>query len=111
MMKSHAPSGQCWVIYASNTVDHYCRDWMETKLGKQELIKTGGGISGTLHPFNIYLDGPHQGLEQKLIICNIDLSQLCIIQVFIDSAGHYSRPEVRQNDANYAPVWPNEKIF
>ncbi|CAF1013206.1 unnamed protein product [Rotaria magnacalcarata] len=82
---------------------------METKLGKQELIKIGGCISGILHPFNIYLAEPHKGLEQKLIICNIDLSQLCIIKVFIDSAGHYSPPEVLQNDVNYAPIWANEK--
>ncbi|CAF2516890.1 unnamed protein product [Rotaria sp. Silwood2] len=109
MMKNHALTGQCWVIYASNTVDQLCLDWMETKLGKQELIKIGGGISGILHPFNIYLAGPHKGLEQKLVIGEIDLSQLGVIKVFIDSAGHYSRPEVLQNNINNVPIWPDEK--
>jgi hypothetical protein len=82
---------------------------MEAKLGKQELVKIGGGLSGIIHPFNMYLAGPHQGLEQKLVIGEIDLSQLRIVKVWIDSAGHYSRPEVLQNNVNRAQIWPDEK--
>lgn len=109
MMKNHALTGQCWVIYASNTIDQFCLNWMHAKLGKQELVKIGGGISGILHPFNMYLAGPHQGPEQKLVIGNIDLSQLGIVKVWIDSAGHYSRPEVLQNNVNRTQIWPDEK--
>ncbi|CAF1280582.1 unnamed protein product [Rotaria sordida] len=61
MMKNHALTGQCWVICASNTIDQYCLDWMEAKLGKQELVKVGGGLSSIIHPFNMYLAGPHKG--------------------------------------------------
>jgi nitrilase len=109
MMKNHALTGQCWVIYASNTIDQLCLDWMEAKLGKQEFVKVGGGVSGIIHPFNMHLAGPHKGLEQKLVIGEIDLSQLGIVKVWIDSVGHYSRPEVLQNHVNHTQIWPDEK--
>lgn len=107
-MKNHALTGQCWVIYASNTIDQCCLDWMEAKLGKQDLIKIGGGLSGIIHPFNMYLAGPHKGLAQRLVIGEIDLSQLGMVKVWIDSAGHYSRPEVLQYHVNRAQIWPDE---
>lgn len=108
MMKNHALSGQCFVISAGNPVDKTCLDWMEKKLGPQSFVKEGGGWSAVIHPFCAYLGAPHTGLEEKLIVGEIDLAHLNGVKVWLDTAGHYSRPEMLRLTVNRQGMWPDE---
>ncbi|CAN7779943.1 carbon-nitrogen hydrolase family protein [Variovorax sp. LjRoot84] len=109
MMKTHALTGQCFVISAGNPVDRTCLDWMERKLGPQSHVKEGGGWSAVIHPFCSYLAEPHTGSEQKLVVGEIDLDQLNFVKVWLDTAGHYSRPELLRLNVNRQGMWHDEK--
>lgn len=109
LMKAHALSGQVFAITASNYVDDTCLEWMEKNLGPQDLVKAGGGWSSILHPFCIFLAGPHTGSEEKIISAEIDLSQLGAVKVWVDSAGHYQRPEVLRFSVDKRILWADEK--
>lgn len=108
LMKTHALTGQVFVVTASNYVDESCLEWMEQNLGPQELVKAGGGWSSVLHPFCAFLAGPHTGAEEKLVAADVDLSQLGHVKVWLDSAGHYKRPEVFKFSVDRRPIWDDE---
>ncbi|KAK0648698.1 carbon-nitrogen hydrolase [Cercophora newfieldiana] len=109
LMKTHAITGQVWVITASNYVDETCLDWMRENLGEQDLVKAGGGWSSVLHPFCAFLAGPHTGAEEKLVTGEVDLAQLGAVKVWIDAKGHYQRPEILQFGFDARPMWADEK--
>ncbi|CAH0026341.1 unnamed protein product [Clonostachys rhizophaga] len=108
LMKTHALTAQVFVVTASNYVDQTCLDWMEEHLGKQDFVKLGGGWSAVIHPFCSFLAGPHTGSEEKLVTSEVDLSQLGQVKVWVDGAGHYSRPEVLQFNVDQRPLWEDE---
>ncbi|KAG5808095.1 hypothetical protein H9Q71_007340 [Fusarium xylarioides] len=109
LMKAHALTAQVFVITASNYVDDACLEWMEKNLGKQEFVKAGGGWSAVIHPFCSFLAGPHTGAEEKLVKAEVDLSQLGQVKVWVDAAGHYSRPEILKFSFDDQPLWADEK--
>ncbi|KAF5684904.1 nitrilase [Fusarium denticulatum] len=109
LMKAHALTAQVFVITASNYVDNTCLEWMEKNLGKQEFVKAGGGWSAVIHPFCSFLAGPHTGAEEKLVKAEVDLSQLGQVKVWVDAAGHYSRPEIIRFSFDDQPLWADEK--
>ncbi|KAF2121310.1 carbon-nitrogen hydrolase [Lophiotrema nucula] len=109
LMKAHALTAQVFVITASNYVDDTCLDWMRENLGEQDLVKAGGGWSSVLHPFCAFIAGPHTGAEEKLVQGEIDLSQLGLVKVWVDAAGHYQRPEILQFKFDSTPYWADEK--
>jgi predicted amidohydrolase len=94
MMRSHAIMGQCFVICASSPLTESMIKTMEAALGPQDFVKPGGGWSAVIHPMTPLLAGPHTGLEEKLVTADIDLDDIGTTKVFVDGAGHYSRPEV-----------------
>jgi predicted amidohydrolase len=94
MMKNHAITGQCFVICASSPVSEEMVAFMERELGPQSCTQAGGGWSAVIHPFTPCLAGPHLGSEEKLLVAEIDLAQIADVKLFVDSAGHYSRPEI-----------------
>jgi nitrilase len=94
LMKNHALTGQCFVVAASSPVTGEMLELMERELGPQQLTGIGGGWSAVIHPFTPCLAGPHVGAEEKLVIAEIDLAQIADVKLFVDSAGHFSRPEV-----------------
>ncbi len=96
MMRSHAIMAQCFVVCASSPVTEDMLSRMEDAMGPQEFVKPGGGLSGIIHPMTPYLAGPHRGLEEKLLVADIDLDDIAMTKVFVDGAGHYARPEVLQ---------------
>jgi nitrilase len=111
LMKNHALTAQVFVICASNPVDETCLEWMRKELGEQGYVKEGGGLSAIIHPFCIFLGGPHTGKQEKLVIGEIDLEQLGAVKVWVDAAGHYKRPEVISFQTNRKMIWDNEKLM
>ena len=108
LMKNHALTAQVFVICASSYVDETCLDWMEKNLGPQDKVKRGGGWSSIIHPFCVFLAGPHAGETEKLVVAEIDLTQLDVVKVWIDSNGHYRRPEILQFSMDQRPLWPDD---
>nr|AAR97460.1 nitrilase [uncultured organism] len=111
MMKTHALTAQCWVLSAGNPVDRTCLDWMEKNIGPQDYVTEGGGWSAVIHPFNSYLGGPHTGLEEKLVVGEINLDDLKFVKVWLDSKGHYARPEILKLGVNQKQIWPDEHLL
>jgi hypothetical protein len=110
LMKMHALTAQVFVITAANYVDQVCLDWMEEHLGKQDLVKAGGGWSAVIHPFCSFIAGPHTGGEEKLVQGEVDFSHLGSVKVWIDATGHYQRPEILQFAFDSRPHWADEKL-
>jgi len=108
LMKNHALTGQTFVICASNYVDDTCLNWMRDHLGEQNLVKAGGGWSAIIHPFCLFLAGPHEGATEKLVEAEIDLVQMGPVKVWIDSSGHYKRPEVINFSIDRKPIWTDD---
>ncbi len=111
MMKTHALTAQCWVISAANPVDRTCLEWMDKNLGPQDYVTEGGGWSAVIHPFNAYLGGPHTGLEEKLVVGEVDLNQLPGVKVWLDAIGHYARPEILRMQTDRKSIWPDEESW
>jgi len=108
LMKAHALTGQVFVICASNYVDETCMQWMSSNLGAQELVKRGGGWSAIIHPFCVFLAGPHTDERERLVTAEIDLAQLAAVKVWVDAAGHYKRPEVLSFGVDRRPLWDDD---
>jgi predicted amidohydrolase len=108
MMKTHALTAQAFVVSAGNPVDQTCLDWMESTLGPQKHITAGGGWSAVIHPFAQYLAGPHTGPGERLVTATIDLADLDAVKVWVDSRGHYARPEVLGLRVDQRPLWHDE---
>ena len=109
LMKAHALTGQVFVVCASNYVDETCIEWMSKNLGEQYFVKRGGGWSAVIHPFCVFLAGPHTGEEEKLVVAEIDLKELAAVKVWVDAAGHYKRPEVLKFNLNSGAIWEDDK--
>nr|WP_246505333.1 carbon-nitrogen hydrolase family protein [Microvirga antarctica] len=94
LMRAHAITGQCFVIVAQNPVTDQYLEAMESIMGPQDVLGTGGGSSAIYGPSGATIAGPHTGSEEKLVIAEIDLHDILRAKVLVDSAGHYSRPDV-----------------
>ncbi|MFB7914466.1 carbon-nitrogen hydrolase family protein [Streptomyces sp. NPDC056061] len=108
MMKTHALTAQTFVVSAGNPVDATCLSWMESAMGPQKHITEGGGWSAVIHPFTQYLAGPHTGPEERLVTARIDLADLDAVKVWVDSRGHYARPEILGLRVDRRPLWHDE---
>ncbi|MFJ1890561.1 carbon-nitrogen hydrolase family protein [Streptomyces sp. NPDC088170] len=108
MMKTHALTAQAFVVCAGNPVDRTCLAWMASALGPQEHITAGGGWSAVIHPFTRYLAGPYTGPEERLVTAAIDLDDLDTVKVWVDSRGHYARPEILGLRVDHRPLWHDE---
>jgi nitrilase len=96
MMRNHAITGQTFVVSASSPVTQEMLDLMEQTLGPCPMLKVGGGWSAIVHPFTPLLAGPVTGSEEQLVIAEIDTGAIADVRVWVDSTGHYSRPDVLQ---------------
>ena len=106
IMRAHAITGQCFVIVAQNPVTEQNIEAMEAAMGPQSVLGPGGGWSAVIGPDGEFLAGPHTGLEETLVIAEIDHSAITRAKVLADTAGHYSRPEILSLDLNPKPYRP-----
>lgn len=96
MMRNHALTGQCFVVCASSPVTPEMLDYLERELGPQQMLGVGGGWSAVIHPFAATLAGPVVGVEEQLVIAEANLDDISDVKLWVDSTGHYSRPDVLQ---------------
>jgi predicted amidohydrolase len=96
MMKNHAITGQCFVVCASSPVTQEMLDLMERELGPQQFTKAGGGWTAIVHPFAAVLAGPVSGEQETLVTATVDLDAIKDVKLWVDSTGHYARPDVLQ---------------
>lgn len=94
MSRNHAITGQCFVIVAENPVTQEMLDVMHEALGPQEMMQVGGGWSAIINPMTAYLAGPHTGLDETLLVAEIDLAEIAVLKNLVDAGGHYSRREI-----------------
>jgi nitrilase len=110
LMRAHALTGQCFVILAENPVSAQNLAAMEAELGPQSVVGTGGGFSAVYGPNGAALGGPHVGPEERLVVADIDLDDIGRAKVLVDTAGHYSRPEILRLVVDARPKRPLELI-
>ncbi len=96
MMRNHALTGQTFVICASSPVTGEMLEYLDREIGPQAMLKTGGGWSAVIHPFTPVIAGPVSGEDEQLVIASIDLAAISEVKLWLDSTGHYARPDVLQ---------------
>lgn len=111
MMRSHALTGQCFVVVAQDTVTETALAVMEEALGPQELVAPGGGWSAVIHPWGHFLAGPHTGGAETLVTAEIDLEEIADVKAMVDTAGHYSRPEILRLVVDTRPLHGLQMAF
>jgi len=94
MSRNHAITGQCFVVVAMSPFTQQMVDVMADALGPQEFQTPGPGWSAVIHPSTAYLAGPHGGMEDKLIVAEVDLDEIAGMHIFVDATGHYSRKDL-----------------
>jgi nitrilase len=103
MSRSHAITGQTFVIVAMNPVDQATLDVMSEALGPQDFLTAGGGWSAIIHPMTPYLAGPHTGPEETVLVADVDLGDIAAVKSFVDATGHYSRRDLLRLEVDREP--------
>lgn len=94
MMRNHALTGQCFVVCASSPVTEEMVRFMTDELGPHDWLSPGGGWTSVIHPFGATLAGPLTGGGDQLLVAEIDLDDRYDVKMWVDSTGHYARPDV-----------------
>ena len=94
MSRTHAITGQCFVIVAQNPLTQEMVGVFESELGPQDIQPAGGGWSAIFNPDGTTAAGPHTGPEECLLTAEIDLSAIDDLHTLVDAGGHFSRREV-----------------
>jgi hypothetical protein len=68
--------------------------YLDRTLGPQSLLAPGGGWTAIIHPFAATLAGPVSGEQEQLVSASIDVDDLKAVKMWVDSTGHYARPDV-----------------
>lgn len=103
MCRNHALTAQCFVICAANPVTPDTLQLMEELVGPQDWLEVGGGWSAVMDPMARVIAGPHTGLDERLVVAEVDLAQIVATKLFVDGAGHYARREVLELRVDATP--------
>ena len=106
LSKVHAYTGSCFVIVAQDPVTQANLDAIERRLGPQGVLGVGGARSAIYGPGEDFVAPPHTGLEEKLVIGEIDLDRIQAAKLQHDSAGHYARSEILRLVVDAEPKTP-----
>jgi nitrilase len=94
LSRAQALSSQCFVVVAASPVTEQMIDVMHAAAGEQAFLTPGGGWSAVVHPMASLVAGPHTGLEERLVVAEIDLDEIGALKLLADVGGHASRREV-----------------
>lgn len=99
--RHHALAAQAFVINVQSRVDEAVIERLGL-VGQPDMIRTGGGWSAIIAPNGRILAGPNRD-DENILYAELDLAQIVYLKYIVDSAGHYSRPDVVRLWANYEP--------
>lgn len=109
VMQAHAITAQTFVVNGSSPVTQQMLDFLEAELGPTEFLKTGGGWSAIIHPFGPIIGGPVSGTDDQLVVAEVNMDDLSDVKMWVDTSGHYSRPDVVSVLLNDEPLTPTIK--
>jgi len=109
VMQAHAITAQTFVVNASSPVTQQMLDFMAEAIGPTEFVKPGGGWSAIIHPFGPIIAGPLEGEDEQLITAEVNLDDLSDVKMWVDTSGHYARPDVVSVLLNDEPLNPTVK--
>lgn len=90
MAKHHAIVAQTYVVLVQGMLDQKVID----RLGATpETHRLGGGLSGFIGPDGHFISEPHRDSE-AILYADLDLGAIPFAKNFVDSVGHYARPDV-----------------
>lgn len=99
--RHHALAAQAFVINVQSRVDERVIEKLDL-VGRPEMIRVGGGWSAIIAPNGQILAGPNRD-DEVILYAELDLAQIVYLKYIVDSAGHYSRPDVLRLWTNYEP--------
>ena len=108
--QGHSSCAMCFTVCASSIVSQDELDWTRKKFGDQSILKQGSGWSGIVDPNGVVLAEDAGGLEEKMIIAEIDLGAIGGAKLMNDPAGHYRRPEVLNLEVRKESIWKDDDL-
>lgn len=67
------------------------------------LCCAGGGWTAVVHPFTPILAGPETGSIETLVTADISLDDIKDAKMWVDTTGHFSRPDIFRLVVDMAP--------
>jgi len=100
----YAVEGACFVVAPCCTVsDEMVQMLCGDDPNKNALLQRGGGFAVIYGPDGQSLCDPLPEYEEGLLYATLDLNQISLAKAALDTAGHYSRPDVTRLLLNKTP--------
>lgn len=110
LAQSHSLCAFCFTVCASSILSEEELKWTADKFGrKTELLKPGSGWSGVVDPNGKVLAEDAGGVEERMVVAEIDLDAIGPAKLMNDPAGHYARPEVLKLNVNRTAIWEDDE--
>jgi nitrilase len=107
-IRHHAMESGAFVVNATG----WLTDEQRAEIAPDESLRKvlqGGNCTAVVSPWGEYLAGPLQEGE-GMAIAEIDLQEISGIKNILDTAGHYSRPDILKLKLNDTPQNSVEKM-
>ncbi|KAF7536048.1 hypothetical protein G7Z17_g13105 [Cylindrodendrum hubeiense] len=90
---TYAVEGGCYVLHACSIISKNCVDLMKTHEGDQ-YYASGGGGSCIIRPDGKIISERLPDDVEGLIVADLDLNDILRSNAYLDTQGHYSRPDL-----------------